>query len=667
MNDIGAYALRCACVVALYAISMALLGVRLGRHEMVRSAERATYGVFGLVSIAMLALLYALLTHDFHLQYVANVSNRAMPTFYVIAALWGGQEGSMLLWLWILALYSALVVAQHRFRSRALVPYVIATLMLTALLFLTMLIAAEDPFQRLAQAPRDGRGLNPLLQHPLMVIHPPMLYLGFVGFTIPFAFGMGALASGHLDNHWLRSVRRWTLVPWLFLTVGILLGGQWAYVELGWGGYWAWDPVENASLMPWLTGTALLHSVMIQEKKGMLKVWNMALVILTYLLAIFGTFLTRSGIIASVHAFAQSSLGTYFLLYLAGACAISVVLLVKRLPQLRSDHRLESVLSRESSFLFNNLFLVGIMFVVLWGTLFPVLSEAVRGVKISVAAPFFNQVNVPLGLALLFLSGVCPLIAWRKASARNLRRHFLYPLTLAFIAIAVLYTAGIRHIMALIALAICLFASGTIVLEFYRGTRARMLSSGDPVVQAFLTLIRRNRRRYGGYIIHFGVVLIFLGITGSSAYQIEQDLVLRPGASAAVGTYTLQYDQLSSVLQPTYEGVIATIQVSRHGRRLTTLYPEKRLYFAQNQPTTEVALRTSLFDDLYVILAGFEPSGVATFKVFVNPLVLWLWIGGLVIVMGAIIALWPERAVARTGERRAPVPVGAVSAPEESF
>jgi len=368
-----------------------------------------------------------------------------------------------------------------------------------------------------------------------------------------------------------------------------------------------------------------------------------------------------------VHAFAQSSLGTYFLLYLAGALVVAVVLLIKRLPQLRSDHRLESVLSRESSFLFNNLFLVGIMFVVLWGTLFPVLSEAVRGVKISVAAPFFNQVNVPLGLALLFLSGVCPLIAWRKASARNLRRQFLYPLTLAFLATAVLYTVGIRHVMALIALAICLFACGTIVLEFYRGTRVHRLSSRVTVVQAFLTLIRRNRRRYGGYIIHFGVVLIFLGITGSSAYQIEQDLVLRPGASAAVGTFTLQYAQMTSVLQPTYEGVLATVEVSRHGRWLTTLYPEKRFYFAQNQPTTEVALRTSLFDDLYVILAGFEPSGVATFKVFVNPLVLWLWIGGLVIVTGTIIALWPERSAARSRDRRAPVPVGAASAPEESF
>jgi len=405
---------------------------------------------------------------------------------------------------------------------------------------------------------------------------------------------------------------------------------------------------------------------MMQEKKGMLKVWNMTLVILTYLLAIFGTFLTRSGVIASVHAFAQSSLGTYFLLYLAGALVVAVVLLIKRLPQLRSDHRLESVLSRESSFLFNNLFLVGIMFVVLWGTLFPVLSEAVRGVKISVAAPFFNQVNVPLGLALLFLSGVCPLIAWRKTSARNLRRQFLYPLTLAFIATAVLYTAGIRHIMALIALAICLFASGTIVLEFYRGTRAHRRARRGTVVQAFLTLIRRNRRRYGGYIIHFGVVLIFVGITGSSAYQIEQGLVLHPGASAAVGTYTLQYEQLTSAIQPTYEGVIATLQVSRHGRRLTTLYPEKRLYFAQNQPTTEVALRTSLFDDLYVILAGFDSSGVATFKVFVNPLLLWLWIGGLVMVMGTIIALWPERSAARPWRRRGPVPVGTISAPKVS-
>jgi cytochrome c-type biogenesis protein CcmF len=460
MSDIGGFALRFAFVTALYAVVMALLGVRLGRQEMVRSAERATYGVFGLVTIAIVALLHALLAHDFRLQYVASVANRAMPTFFLIAALWGGQEGSMLLWLWLLGMYSTLVVWQNRSRHRALLPYVITTLMLTALLFLAMLVFAEDPFKQLPHPPQDGRGLNPLLQHPLMVIHPPNLYLGFVGYAVPFAFAMGALASGQLDSQWVRSVRRWTLVPWLFNAVGILLGGQWAYVELGWGGYWAWDPVENASFMPWLTATAFLHSIMIQEKKGMLKIWNVSLVILTYALSIFGTFLTRSGVISSVHAFAASSLGVYFLLYLAGALGIAVALLVKRLPQLRSDHRLESVLSRESSFLFNNLFLVGMMFSVLWGTLFPIISEAVRGVKISVAAPFFHQVNVPLGLALLFLAGVCPLIAWRKASLRNLRRNFLYPLTLSFAATVGLYAVGIRHVVALISMTLPNYFSG---------------------------------------------------------------------------------------------------------------------------------------------------------------------------------------------------------------
>jgi cytochrome c-type biogenesis protein CcmF len=518
-----------------------------------------------------------------------------------------------------------------------------ATLMLTALLFLAMLVFAEDPFKLLPQTPPDGRGLNPLLQHPLMVIHPPHLYLGFVGDAVPFAFAIGALASGRLDSHWVRSVRRWTLVPWIFNTVGILLGGQWAYVELGWGGYWAWDPVENASLMPWLTATAFLHSVMIQEKKGMLKIWNMSLIILTYALSIFGTFLTRSGIISSVHAFAESSLGTYFLLYLGGALLVAIGLVVKRLPQLRSDHRLESVLSRESSFLFNNLFLVGMMFSVLWGTMFPILSEAVRGVKISVAAPFFNQVNVPLGLALLFLAGVCPLIAWRKASARNFRRNFLAPLTWSLVVTAGLYVSGVRHVVALIALSVCLFVFGTIVLEFYRGTRARKAASGGTVWQALRSLIQRNRRRYGGYIIHFGVVLIFVGITGSAAYQIEKDVVLDPGASATVGPFTLQYASLTHAVLPTHEAFVATMNVTRDGRPVATLYPEKRLYFAQGQPTTEVALRTTLFEDLYIILAGFEPSRVATFKVFVNPLVVWMWIGGLVMVVGTVIAIWPER------------------------
>jgi cytochrome c-type biogenesis protein CcmF len=652
MNIVGVFVLRFAFVTALYAVCAALLGARLGRRTMVHSAMRATYGVFGLVTIAMVTLLYALLAHDFRLQYVASVSNRAMPTFYLIAALWGGQEGSMLLWLWLLGMYSTLAIWQHRERNREFLPYVIATLMFTALLFLAMLVFAEDPFEQLLHAPPDGKGLNPLLQHPLMVIHPPNLYLGFVGYAVPFAFAIGALASGRLDSYWLRSVRRWVLVPWLFNTVGILLGGQWAYVELGWGGYWAWDPVENASLMPWLTATAFLHSAMIQEKKGMLKIWNMALIILTYALSIFGTFLTRSGVISSVHAFAESSLGMYFLLYLGGALLVAIGLVVRRLPQLKSDHRLESVLSRESSFLFNNLFLVGIMFSVLWGTLFPILSEAVRGIKISVAAPFFNQVNVPLGLALLFLAGVCPLIAWRKASIRNFRRNFLSPLMLSLVITAGLYINGIRHIVALIALSICLFVFGTILLEFYRGTRARKATSGSTVWQAFVTLIQRNRRRYGGYIIHFGVVLIFVGITGSAAYQIEKDVVLQPGTSATVGPFTLQYATLAHMVLPTHEAFVATMHVTRGGRFLTTLYPEKRLYFAQNQPTTEVALRTGPLEDLYIILAGFEPSRIASFKVFVNPVVLWIWVGGLVIVAGTVIAIWPEHRPRRAITRR---------------
>lgn len=662
MHDIGRAALTFAFLTAIYAVVIALLGAYRQRQDMVQSAQRATYSVFGLVTVAMIAMLYALLTHDFRLQYVASVSSRAMPTFYVIAALWGGQEGSMLLWLWLLAMYSAIVVRQNRHRHRELMPYVIATLMATTLLFLTMLVIAEDPFQELSHVPRDGQGLNPLLQNPLMVIHPPHLYLGFVGFAVPFAFAIGALASGRLDTQWIRSIRRWTLVAWLFLGVGILLGGQWAYVELGWGGYWAWDPVENASLMPWLTATAFLHSIMIQEKKGMLKVWNMALVILTYTLSIFGTFLTRSGVVASVHAFAQSSLGPYFLLYLAGVVIIAVTLLVKRLPQLRSDHRLESVISRESSFLFNNLFLVGMMFAVLWGTLFPVLSEAVRGVKISVAAPFFNQVNIPLGLGLLLLCGVCPLIAWRKASVRNLRRNFLYPLTLSLLITAGLYTLGVRHVVALISFAICLFVFGTIVLEFYRGVRARRASSGGTIGQAFTTLVRRNRRRYGGYIVHLGVVLLVVGITGSSAYQIEQNVVLRLGEQARVGAFTLQYEDLRRVVTPTHEAFIAKLIIARYGAYLTTLYPEKRLYFAQNQPTTEVALRTSPWEDLYVIMAGFEPSKTATFKVFVNPLVFWMWMGGLVMVLGTVIAIWPERRLPIPTQQRPPgyveVPAG---------
>ncbi len=661
MIDIGAIALRFALVVAVYAAVLSSLGGWRQKSAWVRSAERAVYAVFGLVSIAMVVMLYALVTHDFSVQYVARVSNRAMPMFYTIAALWGGQEGSLLLWLWLLVLYSALAVRQNQYRNREFIPYAIPTLMVTSLLFLALLVFSEDPFHRLPQTPIDGQGLNPLLQNPLMVIHPPNLYLGFVGYAVPFAFAIGALVSGRLDSQWIRSVRRWTIVAWLFNTVGVILGGQWAYVELGWGGYWAWDPVENASLMPWLTATAFLHSIMIQEKKGMLKVWNMSLVILTYALTIFGTFLTRSGIVSSVHAFAESDIGSYFLIYLGVILVAAVALVIKRLPQLQSDHRLESTLSRESSFLFNNLFLVGMMFAVLWGTMFPILSEAIRGVKISVAAPFFNQVNVPLGLALLFLAGVCPLIAWRKASTRNLRRNFLYPLIWSFVVTAVLYASGVRHVVALISLSICGFVLGTIVFEFYRGTRARQSSRGGSVLQALVSLVQRNRQRYGGYIVHLGVVLAFVGITGSSAYQIEKDIVLNPGRRADVGQFTLQYDRLERLVLPTHEAFIATVRVFREDDLLTTLRPEKRLYFAQNQPTTEVALRTSLFEDLYVILAGFEPSRIATFKVFVNPMVAWLWLGGLVMVIGTIIAIWPERRLPQRARRRADAAVSAAA------
>ncbi len=666
MIDIGAIALRFALLVAVYAAVISSLGGWRQRASWVRSAERAVYAVFGLVSIAMVVMLYALVTHDFSIQYVSRVSNRAMPMFYTIASLWGGQEGSLLLWLWLLTLYSALAIRQNQNRNREFIPYVIPTLMVTSLLFILMLVFSEDPFHRLPQTPIDGQGLNPLLQNPLMVIHPPNLYLGFVGYAVPFAFAIGALVSGRLDSQWIRSVRRWTIVAWLFNTVGVILGGQWAYVELGWGGYWAWDPVENASLMPWLTATAFMHSIMIQEKKGMLKVWNMSLVILTYALSIFGTFLTRSGIVSSVHAFAESDIGGYFLIYLGVIVVVAVGLVIYRLPQLQSDHRLESTLSRESSFMFNNLFLVGMMFAVLWGTMFPILSEAIRGVKISVAAPFFNQVNVPLGLALLFLAGVCPLIAWRKASARNLSRNFLYPLAWSFVVTAVLYAMGVRHVVALISLSICGFVLGTIVFEFYRGTRARHSSRGGSFAQALFSLVQRNRRRYGGYIVHLGVVLAFVGITGSSAYQIEQDVVLRPGERADVGQFTLQYDRLARSVLPTHETFTAMVRVFQADKLLTTLRPEKRLYFAQNQPTTEVALRTSLWEDLYVILAGFEPSRVATFKVFVNPLVAWLWMGGLVMVIGTIVAIWPERRVPSLASRRAgaATPAAADAAPE---
>jgi cytochrome c-type biogenesis protein CcmF len=648
MVDVGSLALAVAGVLALYAIVMSLVGVQWRRRDFIASGEHAALAVWGLVLIAVAALLHALVTHDFNLEYVAHYSSSTLPLQYTIAALWGGQAGSLLFWVLILTSLSAVVHLQNRTRNRELMPYVTAVLMLVALFFLAMLTFVTKPFERLPFTPGEGQDLNPLLQNYWMTIHPPALYMGYVSCAIPFAFGMAALASGKLDDLWIRTTRRWTLMAWFFLSLGNLFGAEWAYLVLGWGGYWAWDPVENAAFMPWLTCTAFLHSVMIQEKKNMLKVWNMVLVMLTFLLTIFGTFLTRSGVISSVHSFTQSGLGPFFMGFLGVMLVLSLGLLLWRLPLLKSENELDSVLSRESAFLLNNLILVGIAFAVFWGTVFPVISEAVRGIKITVGPPFFNKVNTPLGLILLFLTGVGPVIAWRRASARNLRKNFLVPVSLGLVGGAALFIAGMRHYYAVLSFSLCLFVLATIVMEFYRGVRARQAMIGENVFTALAHLIGKNRRRYGGYIIHIGVVMMFLAITGTSAFKEEKQITVKPGESFSMGGYTLRYEGLEPRETPHVAYLTARLAVLRDGRQIDTLRPEKRFYKKPEQPTTEVAIRSTLGADLYVVLGSFdEPTKMATIQAYVNPLVGFLWWGGIVLAIGTGVTIWPSRVAAR--------------------
>ena len=644
MTDVGSMALAIAWVMALYSVVMALVGARTRKRDLIRSAEHAALAVWGLVVIAVAALLHALVTHDFNIAYVAEYSSSTLPLQYTVAALWGGQAGSLLFWSLILTSMSAVVHLQNADRNRELMPYVTATLMVISLFFLSMVNFVTPPFERLAFTPPEGRDLNPLLQNYWMTIHPPSLYIGFVGCSVPFAFAIAALASGRLDDVWIRTTRRWTLLAWFFLSLGNLFGAEWAYLVLGWGGYWAWDPVENAAFMPWLTCTAFLHSVMIQEKKNMLKIWNMVLIILTFLLTIFGTFLTRSGVISSVHSFTQSGLGPYFLSFLGLMAAIAFGLMLWRLPMLKSENELDSLLSRETAFLLNNLVLVGIAFATFWGTIFPVISEAVRGVKITVGPPFFNKVNAPLGLLLLFLTGVGPVIAWRRASARNLQRNFLVPFSTGILGGVALFIGGMRHYYALVAFSICFFVLGTIFMEFFRGVRARQAMMGEAPHLALARLIGKNRRRYGGYIIHTGIVMMFLAFTGTSAFKEERQITVNPGDSFELGGYSLRYEGVKSEDTPHIAYLLASVAVSQDGELVETLHPEKRFYKKPEQPTTEVAIRSTLGADLYLVLGGYDQeTRMATIQAYVNPLVGFLWYGGLVLAFGTFVTIWPAR------------------------
>lgn len=641
MAELGGFALVFALMVGLYATTAAVLSRNTRKFDLLRSAENGVLVSFALLSIAAVALVYAFVTRDFSIEYVASYSSRDLPMFYTLTAFWAGQKGSLLFWAWILGLFATIVVLQNRRANRELMPYVIGVLGVVLVFFVALLVFVTPPFEHLAVTPPDGHGLNPMLQNPGMIIHPPTLYLGYVGFTIPFAFAIAALISGRLGDQWIRTTRRWTIFSWFLLTWGNLFGAQWAYVELGWGGFWMWDPVESASFLPWLTGTAFLHSVMIQEKKNMLKVWNMFLIIITFALTMFGTFLTRSGILSSVHTFGESTLGPLFLGFIGVVLVFSFGLLASRIQMLRSRNELDSVVSRESTFLMNNVLFMGAAFAVFWGTIFPLISEAVRGVKITVGAPFFNQVNIPIFLGLLALSGICPLIAWRKASINNLRRNFMKPAVFGLSVGVVLFGLGMRHIYALISFALSGFVVATIAYEFYRGTRARRSISGNGWLRSFSDLIGRNHRRYGGYVIHFGVVLFFIGATGKAFVQ-ETKAVLKAGESAQVGDYTLTFRGISTYTDRNRLVIAAPLEVTKGGKPIGILTPEKRRYGNSDQLTTEAAIRSTLIEDLFVVLGDIEGER-AGFKFIINPLMVWLWISGFVITVGTMVAVWPDK------------------------
>jgi cytochrome c-type biogenesis protein CcmF len=649
MENIGALAILLAFCLAIYAVIGSVIGKLRKSPFLVVSAERAVYSVWFLLSIASGLLIYALLTGDFRLGYVAAHSDQSMSKLYKFTAWWGGQEGSLLLWSWMLSTYSAVVVFTNRRKFRDMMPWVTAVLMTTETFFLILISFVLSPFAVLMAGRGNivegmGRGLNPLLQYWTMVIHPPMLYLGYVGFTVPFAFAMGSLITRQPGDGWIHTTRRWTIVTWLFQSTGILLGQGWAYAVLGWGGYWAWDPVENASLLPWITATAFLHSVMMQEKKGMMKVWNMVLISSTFFLCIFGTFLTRSGVVSSVHAFAQSPIGKYFVAFLALGIAATIYLILDRMKYLKSEARLESVVSRESSFMFNNLILLASCFAVLWGTLFPVISEAVTGEKISVDAPFFNRINVPIGLGLLFLTGVGPLIAWRRSSVESLRRAFFWPSVGGLVVMIGLGVAGVyEHPFALVAFGMCMFVTTTILSEFWKGASAIRAKNGIGLIPATIELTHRNTRRYGGYLVHMGIVFMFIGYTGA-AFNKDVTKEVAPGNGFELGHYTLKVVDMQQGENDNYVWRKLLVEVLRGSQSLGVLEPERRLYKSSQQPTSEVAIRRRLNEDLYLNFAGVSNDNQrAVVQAYIFPLVSWVWIGFWVLAIGTLVCLIPSK------------------------
>jgi cytochrome c-type biogenesis protein CcmF len=657
MPELGRAALVVTLGLAVYALVAGAMAAHLGRRRLAQSAQNALVAAFFSTLVASLVLVAALLRHDFSFAYVARTTSEALPTGYTLSAFWGGQEGSLLLWLLILTGFGATAVRLNRRWARDLIVWVVPVFAAVATFFAFLVVAIASPFVTQA-APPDGAGMTPSLQNPYMLAHPPLLYLGYVGLTVPFAFALGALLSGRLDERWLIATRRWTLFAWTALGIGQLLGAHWAYVEVGWGGYYAWDPVENAALMPWLAATAFLHSVMIQEKRGMLRVWNVLLVILAFSLSLFGTFLTRSGVVNSIHSFTQSSIGPWFLAFIAVTVAVSLALVFWRLPLLRSPTKLESPISREAAFLYNNLLLLALCLAILWGVVYPMVSEAIRGEAVVLGRSYYDFFLRAFGLPLLLLMGIGPLIAWRKASLRSLATTFRWPTLVALSTGAVLLALGAgSSIPGLVAYTFSAFVAATIVMEFARGTRARKALGATSWIGAFSSLMARNRRRYGGYVVHASIVLLAIGITGSSAFDSVKEAKLTKGESLAIGGYTLVYRSLDERQSANATEVRATLGVRRGDKDLGTLEAGKNAYTIEQQVSNEVGIRSDKLtgEDLFVIAEQIDADGSVYFRVFVKPLVNFIWLAGLVFLLGSVITLWPDgkeqrRLVARADE-----------------
>ena len=640
-STLGYFAVGGALLLSLFGAVVAFAAVKTARPELAKLARWSVYGVLALATLAIATMVYALVAHDFSVGYVAQVGSRATPLFYTVISLWSSLDGSILFWGWIIAGYTAAVVYVYRNRYRELMPAVTGTLLLVNAFFWLLLAFPANPFTAVWPVPVDGPGPNPLLQnHPFMGLHPPLLYLGYVGMAVPFAFGIGALVTGRVGGDWIRAVRRWTMAPWIFLTAGIVAGAWWSYEVLGWGGYWAWDPVENASFLPWLTATAFLHSVMVQERRQTLKTWNILLVITTFLLTLFGTFLTRSGILESVHAFSEGLIGPFFLGFIALVMIVSFGLVAWRSEELKSEPALDSLASRETAFLVNNLLFVAFTFTVLLGTMYPIIAEAARGVRVSVGAPYFNQMSLPIAIALIFLVGVGPALPWRRGSPELLRKKFLWPGLITAVAGVAFFFAGARHLLTWLALVLAVFALGLLVGEVWRPVRARMQAHGESAGAALANVVGRNRRRYGGYIVHLGVIVLAVGVALSSTYRAETEATLRPGQAVAFRGYTIRLDSLYAGREPQRDYVEAAFSVGKGESLSTAMRPRMNYYPMSTTPIGTPAVRTRLSEDLYLSLQAYAQSGAtATVNIIVNPMIVWIWIGGGICVMGSLFAI----------------------------